>query len=153
MPRLGKVNLLGVLLAAIAIYVVGFLWYGLMFAEPYMNGVGVYFNETRDAVSWLGADGIQTRSAAEAEAAWMVGGFLIPLVLAFGLGWLMKQQAIATPAAAAVFGLLAALLIGVPLMAYGLVYTPWHSWTGFAVDASHTVVSFVAACIVLSLFD
>ena len=152
MPGLAKVNLLGVLLAAVAIYFTGFLWYGLLFSEAYMNGIGVFFNETGDTVRWLGEGGIQTRTGMGSEGAWMAAGFLIPLVLAFGLGFTMKKLEIATPAAAVGFGLWIALLIGVPLMAYGLVYSPWHSWTGFFVDASHTVVSFVPGCLVLSLF-
>lgn len=152
MPRLANVNLLGVLLAAIAIYFVGFLWYGLLFSEAYMNGIGVFFSEGGDTVRWLGEGGIQTRTGMGDEGIWMAAGFLIPLVLAFGLGLAMKKQAITTPATAAGFGLWISLLIGVPLMAYGLVYSPWHSWAAFIVDASHTVVSFIAGCLVLSLF-
>ena len=153
MPRLAKVNLLGVLLAAIAIYIIGFVWYGLLFSDAYMNGIGVFFNEAGDTVTWLTAEGVQSRGAAEGEAVWMLGGFLIPLVLAFGLGWLMKQQAVTTPVPAAMLGLWVGLLIGVPLMAYGMVYSPWHSWAAFFVDASHTLVSFVVGCVVLSFFD
>lgn len=152
MPRLGNVNLLGVLLAAIAIYFVGFLWYGLLFSEAYMNGIGVFFNDSGDTARWLEADGIKSRTGMGEEGAWMIGGFLIPLVLAFGLGWYMKKLQIASVGAAAGFGLLLSLLIGVPLMAYGLVYSPWHDWPAFFVDASHTVVSFVAGAVVLSFF-
>jgi len=153
MPRLANVNLLGVLLAAIAIYLVGFLWYGLLFSEAYMNGIGVFFNEAGDTVRWLEADGISTRTGMGEEGAWMAGGFLIPLVLAFGLGYFLKKQAVSSIGGAAGFGLILSLLIGVPLMAYGLVYSPWHSWPAFLVDASHTVVSFVAGSVVLSFFD
>lgn len=153
MPRLASVNLLGVLLAAIAIYFAGFLWYGLLFSEAYMNGIGVFFNDAGDTVRWLEADGVQTRTGMGEEGAWMAAGFLIPLALAFGLGFLLKKLKANSISAAAGIGLWVSVLIGVPLMAYGLVYSPWHSWPAFFVDASHTVVSFVAGCVVLSFFD
>jgi len=45
------------------------------------------------------------------------------------------------------------LLIGVPLMAYDTVYTPYASLMGLFVDGSHTIVTFVAACAIMSSFD
>ena len=33
MPRLAGINLVGVLVSAILIYFIGFLWYGLLFSE------------------------------------------------------------------------------------------------------------------------
>lgn len=153
MPRLANVNLLGVLLAAIAIYFVGFIWYGLLFAEPYMNAIGVYFGEGMESVTWMTPEGARTEEQMPMEMTWMLAGMLIPIVLAFGLGWHMKQKAISSLQSAVSFGLWLSLLIGVPLMAYALVYTPWHSVVGFLVDASHTVVTFVVGCAILSFFD
>ncbi|MEQ9314273.1 MAG: DUF1761 domain-containing protein, partial [Henriciella sp.] len=60
MPRIANVNLVGVLLAAIVIYFVGFLWYGLLFSEPYMNGIGVYFGEAMGSVTWMTPEGART---------------------------------------------------------------------------------------------
>lgn len=153
MPRIANVNLVGVLVAAIVIYVVGFLWYGLLFAEPYMNGIGVYFGEAMGSVTWMTPEGARTDTQMPMEMTWMIAGMLIPIILAFGLGWHLKQNGVTSPAAAVGYGLGLSLLIGVPLMAYGLVYTPWHSVPAFLVDASHTVVTFVAGCLVLSFFD
>ena len=150
MPRLAGVNLVGALLAAIVIYFIGFLWYGLLFSEPYMNAIGVYFNEAGDAATFMTADGPQDM---QPDMAWMLAGMVIPLVLAFGLGWPLRRKAIQSVASAALSGLALGLLIGLPLMAYDLVYTPWHSLAGFLVDGSHTLVTFVAGAIVLALFD
>lgn len=55
--------------------------------------------------------------------------------------------------AAAMYGLGISLLIGVPLTAYDTVYTPYGSVMGLFLDGSHTVVTFVAACMALSIFD
>ena len=152
MPHLAKVNLVGVLLAAVAIYFVGFLWYGLFFSEAYMNSIGVYFSESGEAVSWLGPDGVETRSGMAFDG-WMAGGFLIPIILAFAFGFYMKKLNVNSIMGAAGFGFVLAMLVGIPMMAYGLVYSPWHSWSGFFIDASHTVVSYVVGCVVLSYFD
>lgn len=83
----------------------------------------------------------------------MLGGFVLSLVIAFGLGWHMKQKNISTLNTALLFGLWISLLIGVPMAAYDFVYTPYGTIAGLLTDASHTVVTFVAACAVLSFFD
>ena len=76
MPRLAGVNLVGVLLAAIAIYFVGFLWFGVLFHDM-----------------WQAANGytLEQLEASFDPAIVFGGGFLIPLILAFGIGWLLKK--------------------------------------------------------------
>ncbi len=136
MPRLSGVNLLGVLLAGFAMWIIGYVWYGLVFGE-----------------AWMAASGWTAAMFEGQSPIWMVGGFVLSLVLAFGLGWHMKQKSITVTKTAVLFGLWLSLLIGVPLMAYGYIYSPGHSLELFAINASHTVVTFVAACAVLSFFD
>ena len=153
MPRLAGINLVGVLVSAIVIYFIGFLWYGLFFAEVYMNAQGIFINEARDAMNFLTASGIATERQEDANPMWMLGGFLVPVVLSFGLAWLMRRGSVTGLGAAISFGLKLSLLIGIPLMAYDFFYTPWHSTGGLLVDLSHTVVTFVAGCAVLSKLD
>ncbi len=136
MPKLAGVNILGIFLAAIAMWVLGFVFYGLLFSEAWMAGKG-----------WVEAD-FEGQSGL-----WMPAGFLIPLILAVGLGWHMKQKQISKMETAALFGLWLALLIGVPLMMYSYVYSPMHSWEVLLIDSAHTVATFVAGCAILSLFD
>jgi len=136
MPKLAGVNVLGVLLAAIAMYFLGFVFYGLLFSDV-----------------WLAGNGWTEANFEGQSGLWMPAGFLIPLILAFGLGWHMKQKQISKMDTAALFGLWLALLIGMPLMMYGYVYSPNHSWEVLLVDVSHTVATFVVGCVVLSMFD
>ncbi|MDJ0922558.1 MAG: DUF1761 domain-containing protein [Henriciella sp.] len=153
MPRIAGVSLIGVVAAAIAMFFIGFLWYGLLFQAPWMEANGLFWaDEAKTQLQWLTSDGIQVQEAA-ADPMIMLAGFVLSLVLAFGLGWHMKQKGITQMGTAALFGLWLGLLIGVPLAAYDTVYGPWHSIAGLLVDGSHTVVGFVAACCVLSLFD
>ena len=61
MPRLAGVHLLGLILAAVAIFFVGFIWYGLLFTEPWMNANGLFFaDEAKTTMQWLTASGIET---------------------------------------------------------------------------------------------
>ena len=155
MPRIAGVNLLGALLAAIAVFFIGFIWYGLLFTEPWMNANGLFFaDDAKTTMQWLTADGLQTVPADEGPNPMvMLWGFVLSFAVSFGLGWFMKREDIAGLGPAALFGLLVGLLIGVPLMAYDTVYTPYNSLAGLFVDGSHTVATFIAACMVLSFFD
>lgn len=136
MPKISGVNVLGWLLSAVAMFMIGFVWYGMLFSQAWMAGNG-YTEAMFEGNSPL----------------WIPAGFLIPLILAFGLGWHMKQKNISTLRTSVLFGLWLSLLIGVPLMMYGYVYSPQHSWEVLLIDGGHTVVTFVVGCAVLSLFD
>jgi ABC-type amino acid transport system permease subunit len=155
MPKIAGVNLLGVLLAAVAMFFIGFVWYGLLFTEPWMAANGLFFtDETKSYMQWLSADGLQTVvTDVGPNPMVMVWGFVLSLVLSFGLGWHMKQKSISKLGTAVLFGLWISLLIGLPLIAYDTVYTPYGSLMGFFVDGSHTVATILAACAILSFFD
>ena len=59
MPKIAGVNVRGVLLAAVAMFFIGFIWYGLVFTEPWMAAkVLFYTDETKSAMQWLTADGL-----------------------------------------------------------------------------------------------
>lgn len=136
MPRLAGVNLVGVLLAAVAMFFVGFIWYGMLFSEIWMAGRG-----------FVEAD------FESANPAWMAGGFLIELVMAFGIGWLMRRQNISVFSTAISFALPLGILIAVPLASYEFVYGVQHSIGAWLVDASHRVVTVLVGAAVLSLLD
>jgi len=137
MPRISGVNLLGVLLAGLAMWMIGYIWFGMVFSELWKSENG-YTKEMLEGQSPLWT---------------FVGGPILAFVLAFGLGWHMKQKNITKTKTAILMGLWMALLIGVPLMAYALVYSVAHSVPLFLINAGYTVVTFVAATAVLSFFD
>ena len=155
MPKIAGVNLLGVLLAAVAMFFIGFIWYGVLFQEPWMAANGMFFvDPAKEYIQWLSADGIQsTATAMGPDPMVMLAGFVLSLVLSFGLGWHMQQKNISKLSTAVLFGLWISLLIGLPLVAYDTVYTPYRSLMGFFVDGSHAIATIIAACAVLSSFD
>ncbi len=136
MPKIAGVNILGLVLGALAMWVLGFIWYGMLMSD-----------------AWMAASGYTEQMFEGQSPLWMPAGFVISLLLTFGLGWHMKQKSITKLDTAALFGLWMALLIGVPLQMYGYVYSPTHSWELLLINSGYTVLTFVAACAILSFFD
>lgn len=136
MPRIGNVNLLGVLLAAIAMFFVGFVFYGLLFTDI-----------------WMSARGYTPEMGEGQNPAWMGAGFLIELILAFGIGWLLKQRGLSGMGECVAFAVMLVLLIGFPLIAYEYVYGFYHSVPGVLVDWGHKLVTFSVGAAILSFFD
>lgn len=136
MPRVMGVNMLGVLLAALAMWMIGFVWYGVAFSD-----------------AWMASRGYVDADFEGSHPAWMAGGFVLELVAALGIGWLMKRLGVSTLGAAVGFGLTLALLIALPMISYEVVYSAEHSLNGWLIDASHVIATFVAGAAVLSFFD
>ena len=136
MPRLQGVNLLGMGVAALVMFFVGFVFYGLAFSEQWMAARG-YVPEQFEGQSGL----------------WMAGGFLIELVLAFAIGWVMKLRGTKDLAGGIGTGVILAVSFAFPLIAYEFVYGAYHSLPGLMVDWGHALVAFMLGGAVLSFFD
>jgi hypothetical protein len=84
---------------------------------------------------------------------WMAGGFLIELVLAFGIGWVLKLKGANGLAACVTTALTLAIVISLPTLAYDFVYGAHHNLPGLMVDWGHTLVGIGLAGAILSFFD
>ncbi len=138
MPRIAGVNLVGVLLAAIAIYFVGFLWFGLLFHDQWQAANGYTLEQLEASFDPVIVFG---------------GGFLIPLILAFGLGWLFQKTGTKGLGPCVRFGALLSILIAAPILGYSFVYNIIHSPMDLLLDVSHSVAGFIVGSAVLSFFD
>ena len=138
MPRIAKVNLLGVFLAGLAIFFIGFLWFGLLFDQLWMDSNGYTVEQIEENFS---------------APIFAVGGIAIPLIVAFAIGWLMKLANIKGLGPSILFGAKLGILLATPLFAYDFVYSPNHSVTALLLDASHSLVGFIVGAAVLSFFD
>ena len=138
MPKIAGVNLLGGVLATFAIYFVGFVWFGLLFHDLWQTANG-YTEEqlvaSFDPVILFG------------------GGFVIPLILAFALGWLLKATGTKGLVPSVLFGAKLGLFVAAPILAYGFVYNINHSITDLVLDVSHSFVGLMVGAAVLSFFD
>lgn len=136
MPKLFGVNIVAVLVGAVAFYIIGFLWYGVLFHGLYMNVMGL------------------TEADFEGQSPmWMVGGGVIPLFAAFVIAKVLAMTGAEGVMAAASRGVLLWVGFGLTGAAYGLVYTAHHSWKLFLIDASHLLVGWVIAAVVIALLS
>jgi hypothetical protein len=125
MPKLAGVSVIGVIAAAVAMFFVGFIFYGMLFSDIYMTSRGV------------------TAADFEGDSPVYMGfGFLIELALAFGLGWLINRLGVTSLNGAIMTGISIAVLIGWPVLAYEFAYNQYHSVPGLLLDWAHLLVTF-----------
>ena len=128
-------KILGVILATIAFYLVGFLWYGVLFSEL-----------------WMSESGFTEQDYANSSPAWMGLGIVLTIVQVIGatlvLSWRGHPDLADSVKTMATMG----LLFAAPFAAYALTYSPHHSIPLYLIDASHLIVGFCLTGAVLSMF-
>jgi len=130
-----KLNPVGVIVASVAFFIVGFLWYGVIFSD-----------------AWMAAEGISEEAAAADSPMWMILGFAITAMQVIGLALVLKWKGDAGAVAAATTAALLWALFALPFTLYGFAYTPGHNATLLMIDASHLLVGWVTAAVVLTYF-
>lgn len=128
-----KLNPVGIAVASIAFFIVGFLWYGVIFSDAWMAGHGL------------------TQDDAESPI-WMLGGLVVTVMQVIGLALILKWKGVAGLADAATTAALLWALLALPFTLYAYLYLPAHNSTLLMVDASHLLVGWVVAAAVLSRF-
>jgi hypothetical protein len=131
MPKLFGLNLVPVLVASVAFFVVGFLWYGVIFSD-----------------AWMAAQGVTEADAG--SPVWMVGGFVITIMQVVALGLILKWRNIAGPSPAVQTALVLWLLLALPFTLYAYFFIPAHNATLLMIDASHLLVGWGLAAAVLA---
>ncbi|MEX6633475.1 DUF1761 domain-containing protein [Hyphococcus lacteus] len=134
MPRVLGLNLVGVLVATLAFWMVGFVWYGLVFAEI-----------------WMEANGVTAETAGAGGSLYMLGGFVITLMQVIGIGLVLKWKGVATMGAAVMTAVILWFFLALPFANYAYLYSPAHNTTLLLIDASHLLVGWVVSAVVLSL--
>ena len=128
-------KILGIVLAVVAFYLVGFVWYGVLFTDL-----------------WMGESGFTDADFEGGSPAWMGVGLLLTVVQVIGLTYILSWKGHPdTVGSVKAMGLLG-LLIAAPFAAYALTYSPHHSIPLFLVDASHLIVGWCISGAVLSFF-
>lgn len=138
MPRIAGVSLVGGILATLVIYAVGALWFGLLFDQMWMDANGYTVEQIEESFS---------------VPIFAGGGFIIPLILAFALGWLIKKTGASGLVSCMIFGAKMALFVAAPILAYGFVYDPVHSVVDLVLDVGHSFTGFIVGAAVLSFFE
>lgn len=114
---------LGALLAGIAFFAVGGVWYGALFSKP-----------------WMVAAGVTEEQARESNMAMVFGGTLVlEVIAAVGLAAVIGSDA--SPGSGLVTGLLIAVLIVVPVLGVMSLYER-KGVTLWALNAGYNLVGF-----------
>ena len=98
-----KLNWLGIIVATVAAFFIGFLWYGLIFAEKWMALTGVTEEGSGDPV-------------------WMALGVVQTFVTMVGLGWFIARDGSPGWMAGLKIGLVAGVCFALMTSAYGFIY-------------------------------
>lgn len=130
--RLAGFNLGAVALAAIAIYAVGFVTYGLLFQAQWMLWSG------HAEADFTGQEWRMALSP------------VMPILIAVGLAWLLRSLKVTQWKRAVGVGLAAGLFFAVSDRLYGFVYGV-EPVQLLALDAGHQIVCFVVGSAVLGL--
>jgi len=116
-------NVLAILVAAIAIYAVGFVIYGLVFEQ-----------------AWIAASGY-TREEVETGMSKMPFSPIMPILIAIGLSLVIKWRNKPGLMSGVVTGLLMAALFLFPERLYAYVYSPVGGATLLGIDTLHIFVT------------
>ncbi len=97
-----KLNWLGIIVATVVAFFVGFLWYGVLFEAIWkdLSGVG----------------------AEDGDPMWMMLGLLQTFVTMIGLGWFIARDGAVGWMAGLKIGLVAAVAFALMTSAYGFIY-------------------------------
>ena len=134
MPKILGLNMLGVLVASLAFFFVGFLWYGLIFSD-----------------AWMAAEGLPPEAADAESPVWMAGGFIITILQVIGLGLVMKWKGDASPMEGATTAAVLWFFFALPFAHYAYLYNPAHNVTLLMIDGSHLLVGWIVSAVVLRL--
>ncbi len=127
-------KLIPVLVATVAFYLVGFLWYGVIF----MN-------------MWMASAGYTEADFEGASPAWMALGPVISLLSVIGIAKVLQWTNAASVSDAVQRILIVWVAFGLTMALYGLAYSPAHSFNLFFIDASHVLVGWLLAGIILTV--
>jgi len=130
--RAGGINWVAALVAAIGIYAVGFIIYGVLI-DPDM---------------WMAAEGITADELQAASPTRMPFSALMPLATAFGMAVLFKWGNVQGLGDGVKWGVLIALASAIPALWYGWVYGVGPAWLT-VLDSSHLILGHAVAGAIL----
>lgn len=138
MPKIFGTSLLGILAATVVFYMLGFVWYGIVFTEAWMTSTGM-------------TEAAATAHAEKMGAMMYVGGIFITLIQVLGLTYILNQSGASVLTTCAKICALVAVLIAIPLMSYGVLYEA-RSPSALHIDTGHILIGYALVGVVLSFF-
>lgn len=135
MPKLFGLNVVAVVAAAVAFYVLGYVWYAYIFSDAWHTAIAMTPEQTSAATTPM----------------WLAVGALITIVQVVGIALVLKWRNAATLTAAVGTTAVIWLAFALPIVAYAYVYMPAHSEMLLAIDGAHLLVGWGLSAAILSL--
>jgi hypothetical protein len=132
MPKIFGTSLVGILAASVAFFMLGWLWYGVIFDEMWMTLAGI--------------------TEAEPDPMTMVWGFVITAIQVLGISFVLNHAGASTLATCAHTAIVLAVYIAVPVLSYGLIYGQQYPMKMLQLDAGHLLIGYCIVGAVLSFF-
>ncbi|MEP5611624.1 MAG: DUF1761 family protein [Cyclobacteriaceae bacterium] len=123
---------ISILFATLFLGAFGTVWYGVLFT-------GIQVESHR----------YTAEEYASSHPAWYMGGFLISLLIAWGLGLLVRLGGVPGWKGGVAAGLRAAVGFGIPLVSFPLVFSPLHELPLYAVGFFQIVIAWTIAGAIL----
>ncbi|MEM7730441.1 MAG: DUF1761 domain-containing protein [Pseudomonadota bacterium] len=139
MPKIFNTSWLAVILATIAFYALGAIWYGVLFSDAWMAAEGLT-QETADALM-----------AETGMASWLGFSLLITLAQAIGLLMVLHLAGATRLATSLRYAFWLVVTVVLPVVAYASVYTGY-PWNGFLIDAGHMLLGYLIMAAVYAAF-
>ena len=131
--RIAGHNVIAIIAAGAVFWVLGALWFGLLFTD-----------------AWLAGSGLTEADFEGDSVAWMAGGVVIAFVTAIGLSVALRWGGLPDLMGALKRTLWLWLGFGLTGAGYALAYEPLHSVTLLAVMGSYLLVGWLAAAAIIA---
>jgi len=156
MPRVAGLNVVAVLVAAVAFYAVGMVFYGFVFMETWGQEMLVNHGADPAAAHALTGDALFAeldKIPGSLDMATAYGlGFVVSLVTTIGIAIVLRLARPGSIVAALATALTLWLCFAVTGLSYNVLYST-ESKTIFVIDMGHLLVAFLLSSAVLYLID
>lgn len=136
MPRIFGLNLLGWIVTSVAFFLLGFLWYAVLFGSQMMELMNYDENTT-------GAFG---------QSMGMVLGFVNVVIVSLGIGLLLKWLNVSKMGTAIKYGLIAAVCFSITTEAYAWIYGDMPLQMA-VIDGAYNLIGYALVAAIWSFFD
>jgi hypothetical protein len=133
--RIAGHNVLAIVIAGVVFWLIGALWFGLLFSAQFQEGVGF--------TPELAASG--------STPLWFILGVVISFITAVGLSIALRWGGLPSVGAALRRTFLLWIGFGLTSALYGLAYWPQHSIILMMVMSSYFLIGWLAAAVVIAV--
>jgi hypothetical protein len=138
MPKFFGSHIIGLLLATLAFYMFGYLWYGFLFADQWMHLTGITEADALLRSEQLGA-------------MMYVWGLFISLAQVLGIAAVLNWAGATRLMTCVKISVILAVLIVLPVLGYGMLYQGV-SIHLIGIDFLHLLIGYSLVAVVLSFF-